>query len=114
MYSIPSHISDKAATDNEDWLLSVDAKLSHRVNNRKQSLHALGLFANHGLVNLESDAVMIKVLLHLIAVQVENIQVHDGEAAPPGLVALSQLHVGNVEDAIEELEVIFNLFVAAD
>lgn len=60
------------------------------------------------------DAVVVEVGLHLLAVEVEDVQVHDGEAALPARVAVGQLTVLGVEDAVEELEVIFDLLVAAD
>lgn len=110
---LPSNISHETTTNNKNRLLAVDSKLSHRINNAKQGIHALGLLANHGLVNLEVDAMVVKVLLQLITVQVEDVEVHDCQAAVPARVALCQLLVGDVENAIEELEVILDLLVAA-
>ena len=110
----PSNVRHKAATDNEDGLLAVDAKVVHGVDNAQQRVHVLGLLANHGLVDRQGDAVVVKVALHDGAVELVHVEVHDGQAALPSLVAAGQLRVGRVEDAVEELKVVLDLFVAAD
>jgi hypothetical protein len=75
---IPSHISHQASSDNENWLLSDDTKLGHGVDNAQHCVHGFGLLSNHGLVDLESNAVMVKVVLQLLAIEVEDVKVHDG------------------------------------
>jgi hypothetical protein len=65
-------------------------------------------------VDAELNAMMIEVLLHLVAVQVEDVEVHYCKAAAPAAVAAGQLSIGHVKDAIEKLKVVLNLLVAAD
>lgn len=100
--------------DYKNRLLADDTKVSHRVNDAEKSLHGLGLFANHGFVDGQGQVVVVKVLLHLVTIDVEDVQVHDGQTPAPALIALGQIVVGRVEDAIEEGEVVFNLLVPLD
>jgi hypothetical protein len=65
-------------------------------------------------MNRQRQLVVVKVLLHLLAVDVVDVQVHDSQATAPALVALGQLVVGGVEDAIKEREVILDLLVSLD
>lgn len=65
-------------------------------------------------MNLELNLVVVKVPLHLGPVEVEDVEVHDGQAALPSRVALGELRVLDAEDAVEELEVVLDLLVARD
>jgi hypothetical protein len=109
-----SNICDETTTNNKDRLLAVNAKVGHGVDNGQKSIHGLGLLANHGLVDSERNTIVVKVALHLLAIEVEDVEVHDGQATAPRRVELVQLRVGGVEDAIEKLEVILDLLVATD
>ena len=109
-----SNVSDETTTDNKDRLLAVDTKVGHGVDNGKESIHGLGLFTNHGLVDSKRDAIVVKVLLHLVTVEVEDVEVHDSQASSPGGVELVQLGVGGVEDAIEKLKVILDLLITTN
>ena len=57
---------------------------------------------------------MVEVRLHLLAVDIVDVQVHNSKAAAPTLVAVGKLRIGGVEDAIHEGEVIFDLLVTLD
>lgn len=57
---------------------------------------------------------MVEVLLHLLAIDVEDVQIHNSKAASPALVALGELGVLSVEYSIEEREVVFDLLVTLD
>jgi hypothetical protein len=94
--------------------LSVDAELVHRVYNTEQSLDGLGLLANHCLVNVQVNVVVVEVGLHLLAVEVKDVHVHDGQATAPSLVAVGKVLVASIEDVVDEGEVIFDLLVARD
>lgn len=61
---------------------------------------------------IKLDVVMIEIFLHLLTIDIEDIQVHDSQAASPSLIQISKIAVIWVEDAIEEGEVIFDLLVA--
>lgn len=100
--------------NNKNRLLADDTKVGHRVDNAQKSVHGLGLLANHGLVDRQGELVVIKVLLHLSAVDVVDVQVHNSKAATPSLVAVCELGVGSVKDAIEEREVVLDLLVTLD
>jgi len=89
-------------------------KLIHGVDNAQVRLDGLGLLADHRLVDLELDLVVVEVLLHLLAVDVEDVQVHDRQAALPSLVVLGELEVALVEDAVHEAEVVLDLLVTLD
>lgn len=91
--------------------LSDNAKLVHRVDNAQQSVHRLSLLSYHGLVHLQLNVVVIKVFLHLLAIDVEDVEVHDGEASLPSLEGLGQVVVRDVEDSVDEGEVVFDLLV---
>jgi hypothetical protein len=102
---------DRVTYHYENRLLADDTKLCHRVDNAQKSVHGLGLLANHGLVDRQWQVVVVEVLLHVLAVDVENVQIHNGKAATPALVALGEIIVLGVENTIEEREVIFDLLV---
>lgn len=125
---IPDHVCHESSTNAKYWLLcgsqwiarlrsnalsnlSEYAKLVHRIDNASERLQRLGLFTNRGLVYLQLNIVMIEICLHVLAIDIEDIQVHDGEASLPSLIALSKLVVLQVEDIINEVKVVLNLFV---
>lgn len=112
--SLPSNISDQSTANDEDWFFSVDSEFVHGVDNAEKGLDGLGLLADHGLVNGKLELVVVKVLLHLGAVDVKDVGVHDSQSAAPSLVALGELRVLLVEDTIEEGEVVFDLLVTLD
>jgi archaellum biogenesis ATPase FlaH len=105
---------DRTTYHYENRLLADDTELCHRVDNAQKSIHGLGLLANHGLVNRQWQVVVVEVLLHVLAVDVENVQIHNGKAATPALVALGEIIVLGVEDTIKEREVIFDLLITLD
>ena len=100
--------------NNKDRLLADDTEVGHRVNDAEKSLNRLGLLTNHGLVNGQRQVVVVEVCLHLLAVDVEDVQVHDSKGTAPSLVAVGKLRVGGVENAVHEGEVIFDLLVTLD
>lgn len=57
--------------------LSEDTELVHGIDNTQESVNGFGLLSNHGLVDVQVDLVMIEVSLHLLAIDVEDIRVHD-------------------------------------
>lgn len=109
----PSNISHQPATNDQHGFLAEDAKVVHGVDDAQQRVHCLGLFPNHGLVDSKLDLVVVKVLLDTVSVESKDVVVHDGETTLPLAVALGQLGVLDVEDAVEELEPVLDLFVAA-
>lgn len=94
--------------------LAIDAEFSHGVNDAQESRHGLGLLANHGLVNLEIELVVVKVLLNLVTVDIEDVLIHDGEATTPSLVAVGEVGLLGGEDVVDEGEVVLDLLVALD
>jgi hypothetical protein len=105
---------DRTTYHYENWLLADDTELCHRVDDAQKSVHGLGLLANHGLVDRQWQVVVVEILLHVLAVNVEYVQIHNGKAATPALVALGEIIVLGVENTIEEREVIFDLLVTLD
>jgi hypothetical protein len=102
---------DRVTYHYENRLLADDTKLCHRVDNAQKSVHGLGLLANHGLVDRQWQVVVVEVLLHVLAIDVEYVQIHNGKAATPALVALGEVIVLGVEDTIEKREIVFDLLV---
>lgn len=100
--------------NDEHGLLADDTKLGHRIHNTQKSVHGLGFLANHGLVDREREVVVVKVCLHVLAIDVENVQIHNSKAAAPALIAVGKVVVLGVKDSIEEREVILDLFVTFD
>lgn len=133
---LPSNISYKASPNDQDGFLfrlvnltvlgsgiarrnekyceylANDSKLCHRVYNAQKGGNGLRLLADLGLVYLEFKAVVLEVLFDLITVHIVHVQVSDSQHSAPALVALSQLRVLGVEDAIEKGEVVGYLLVA--
>lgn len=62
-------------------------------------------------MNLEIELVMIEVSLHLLAIDIVDVHIHDSEAASPFLVAIGEVGFGRIEYVVDEREVIFNLLV---
>lgn len=87
-------------------------ELGHRVNNAEEGLHGLGLLANHGLVDLELNVVVVEVVLELLAVDVEDVGVHDRQTAVETCELLCKAIVVLVEDVLGEAEVVLDLLVA--
>jgi len=109
--NIPSDVGDETTTDDKHRLLSVDTELVERLDKREESVNALCLLTNHGLVHDKLNLVMIEVLLHLLAVDIENIHVHHCETSSPSLVAFSKITLAWFEDIVNEREVVLNLLV---
>lgn len=65
-------------------------------------------------MNLQIQAKVLEILLHLLAIQRKDILVCDGEDSSPLLVAVCEVGVVGVEDSVDEGEVVFDLFVALD
>ena len=89
-------------------------EFSHRVDDAEKGLHGLGLLADHGLVNLELDVVVVKVVLELLAVDVEDVGVHHGQAAVETEELVCKAVVALVKDVLGEAEVVLDLLVALD
>ena len=89
-------------------------EFSHRVDDAEKGLHGLGFLADHGLVNLELDVVVVKVVLELLAVDVENVGVHNGQAAVETEELICKAIVALVKDVLGEAEVVLDLLVALD
>jgi hypothetical protein len=87
-------------------------ELGHRINNAEEGLHGLGLLADHGLVNLQLNVVVVEVVLQLLAVDVVNVGVHDSQAAVETLELLCKTIVVLVKDVLGEAEVVLDLLVA--
>lgn len=94
--------------------LSEDTEFVHGVDNAQESVNGLGLLANHGLVDVKVDLVMIEVSLHLLTIDVKDVGVHDCKASSPWLITISEVFVAGVEYSIDEREVIFDLLVPLD
>ena len=92
----------------QDRLLADDTEVGHGVHDAQEGIDGLGLLSDPGLVDLELQLVVVEVLLHLLSVQVVDVQVHDGKSAAPTLVAVGKLLVLRVEHAIKECEVVFD------
>lgn len=107
-------VSGDQTYNDEYWLLADDTELSHGIHNAQKSVHGLGLLANHGLVDGEWEVVVVKVRLHLLAIDVEDVQIHNSKAAAPALIAAGEVVVLGVKDSIEEREVILDLLITLD
>lgn len=62
----------------------------------------------------EFDSMMLKVLLHLLAIDVVDVLVSDRQTSSPFLVAVGKVPVVYVEDSIDEGEVVFYLLITLD
>jgi len=111
---LPGNISNQSAANNQNGLLAENTKLVHGVDDAEERVHGLCLFTNHGLVDLELEVVVVEVLLHLLAVHVEDVGIHDCQGSAPALVAVGKLLVLLVENTVHEDEVIFDLLVTLD
>lgn len=111
---LPGDIGDKTTTNDKNGFLAEYTELVHRINDTQERIHGLGLLADHGLVNLELEIMVVEVFLHLLAIHVEDVGIHDGQGPAPALVAVGQLAIPLLEDTIEEGKVIFDLLIALD
>lgn len=55
---------------------------------------------------------MLEVLLNPLAVNIVYVEIRDGQDTVPFLVAIGQLRVLGIEDAVEEGKIVGDLFVA--
>ena len=94
--------------------LPKDAKLGHGVDNAQERVDRLRFLADHRFMDIELDLIMIEVLLHLFAIDTEDVEVHDSQTAAPAFVAVGQLTSAGVEDSIDEGEIVLDLLVAFD
>lgn len=62
-------------------------------------------------MNLQSQVVVLEVLLHLMAIEIKCILTHDGQATTPSLIEAGHLRALELENAIQEREVMFDLLV---
>jgi hypothetical protein len=58
--------------------------------------------------------IVIEIGLHLLAVQIEDVHVHDSQTTTPSFVAVSKILVTGIEDVVNEGKVIFDLLVTLD
>ena len=78
-YRFLEHVSFSLACQGKvSSYLSIDSKLRHRINDAQEGVNGFGLFPNHGLVDVEIDLVMVEIRLHPLAIDVEDVGVHDG------------------------------------
>ena len=89
----------------------VNAKFVHRVDNAQECINALCLFANHCLVNVEINAVMVEVLLHLLSIDIEDVHIHDSQTTTPSRVAVGQFASASIENVVDEGKVVLDLLV---
>lgn len=91
--------------------LAIDSKVGHGIHNAQEGGDRLCLLTNLGLVHFELEPVVLKVLFDLLSVHIVDVQVGDGQDSAPMFVALGELRVLRVEDAIEEGEVVRDLLI---
>jgi hypothetical protein len=72
----PANFSNKAAANYEYRFLADDSELIHGIHDAEERVDGLGLLADHGFVDLQLEPVVVEVLLHLLAIDVEDVQVH--------------------------------------
>lgn len=65
-------------------------------------------------MDLKLNVMMLEVCLHLLAIQIVDVEVRHGKTSLPLLVAISKVGVVDIKDAIDEGEVVFDLLVAFD
>lgn len=65
-------------------------------------------------MNDQLDLVMLEVLLHLLAIDIVDVQISDGQASLPSLVAIGKLWILGVEDTVHDCEVILDLLISLD
>ena len=92
--------------------LTVNPKFRHGIDNAEKGGDGFSLLPNLGLVQLECEAVMLKVRLNLLAVYVEHIQIGNGQDSPPMFIAVGKLRIGLVKNTIKKGEVIRDLFIS--
>ena len=65
-------------------------------------------------MDLEFNVVVVEICLHLLAVQIEHIEVSHGETAAPSFVTVGEVGLRCIEDTVNEGKVVFNLFIPFD
>jgi len=93
---------------------AIDSKFGHGIYDTQEGRHGLGLLANLGLVSYEFDSMMFEVILHLLAVNVVNVLIGDGQTSAPLLVAVGEVLVVDIKDSINEGKIVLDLLVALD
>jgi hypothetical protein len=63
-------------------------------------------------VKLKVDAVVLKVPLHLLAIDIVDVDICYGETSLPALVAVGNVWVVEIKDTIDEGKIVFDLFVS--
>lgn len=95
-------------------LIMRHTEFGHGVYNAQESLNRLGLLADHSLVDLELQTMVVEVLLHLLAVDIVDVHVHDSKASSPALEAVCEVALLLVKDTVDKAEIVFDLLVALD
>lgn len=65
-------------------------------------------------MDLEFNAMVHEVCFHLLTVDVIDVQVGDSQTSVPSFVAVGKIGILNIEHAVDEREVIFDLLVTFD
>jgi len=94
--------------------LAVDAEFVHRVYNTQERVDAFCLLADHRLVDVKLNVVMVEVFLHLLSVDIVDVQVHDSQTSTPFFVAFCEVASSSVENVVDERKVVLDLLVALD
>lgn len=63
-------------------------------------------------MNLQVKTVVLKVLFDLLSVHIVDIEIRHGQDAPPMAIAVRQLGVLDIENAVEECEVVGDLLIS--
>lgn len=93
---------------------AVDTEIVHGVNDAQESGHRFYLLADFGLVEPQFDAMMVKVLLHVLPINIVNVLVGDGQATAPFLVTIGKIVVLGVENTVNKGKVILDLLIPSD
>lgn len=84
----------------------------HGLYDGKQGWNGLCLLSNLGLVDGQLDAVVLEVIFHLLAVDIVDVDVGYSKTPLPLFVQVGKIGILDVENAIDEGEIIFNLLVS--
>ena len=95
----------------EKTYFAINPEFCHRVYYAQEGRNCFGLLANLGLVQFECKIVVLEICFNLLAVDIVNVQICDGQDTAPVLVAVRKLRTVFVENAIKEGEVIRDLLV---
>jgi hypothetical protein len=63
-------------------------------------------------MNLELNPMIIEISLHLLPVYFVDVEVCDSQAPIPSFVTISKVAILDIEDAIDEGEVVFDLLIS--